>query len=82
VLLRLVQFRDGTATTRRQQPRAALATAGDAPEDIDAVVRHLADHRLVTTSGGQDVAPAARVDLAHEVLLSAWPALGEWIPSR
>jgi hypothetical protein len=81
VLLRLVQFGDGVATTRRQQPRAALATAVDAPEDIDAVVRHLADRRLVTTSGGDDADPAARVDLAHEVLLSAWPTLGEWIRS-
>jgi hypothetical protein len=82
VLLRLVQFDDSPSTTRRQQTRAALATAGDAPEDIDAVVRHLADRRLVTTSGGADVAPSARVDLAHEVLLSAWPVLGEWIRSR
>jgi hypothetical protein len=79
VLLRLVQFGEGTATTRRQQARAALATIGDAPEDIDAVVRHLADRRLVTTSGGEGEAPAARVDLAHEVLLTAWPVLGEWI---
>jgi WD40 repeat protein len=82
VLLRLVQFGDGTAITRRQQPRAALSTAGDAPSDIDAVIRHLADRRLLTTSGGDDVAASARVDLAHEVLLSAWPALGEWIRSR
>jgi hypothetical protein len=82
VLLRLVQFGDGAATTRRQQTRLALATAVDAPEDIDAVVRHLADRRLVTTSGGDDADPAARVDLAHEVLLSAWPALGQWIRSR
>ncbi len=82
VLLRLVHFGDGATTTRRQQPRAALATAGDAPEDIDAVIRHLADRRLVTTSGGGEGDPSARVDLAHEVLLSAWPALGEWIRSR
>jgi hypothetical protein len=37
VLLRLVQLGDGTTTTRRQQARAARSTAGDAPEDIDAV---------------------------------------------
>jgi len=82
VLLRLVQFGDGATTTRRQQPRTALATAGDAPDDIDAVIRHMADRRLVTTSGGDAMDPSARVDLAHEVLLAAWPALGEWIRSR
>jgi len=82
VLLRLIQFGDGTATTRRQQTRAALSMAGDAPEDINAVVRHLADRRLVTTSGGTDSDPSARIDLAHEVLLSAWPMLGEWTRSR
>jgi WD40 repeat protein len=82
VFLRLVQFGDGTATTRRQQARAALATAADAPEDIDAVIHHLADRRLITTSGGDDAAGSARIDLAHEVLLAAWPALGEWISTR
>ena len=82
VLLRLVQFGDGTTTTRRQQLRATLATAGDAPDDIDAVIHHLADRRLVTTSGGDEGDPSARIDLAHEVLLSAWPALREWIRSR
>lgn len=81
VLVRLIQFGE-TTTTRRQQPRAALATAGDAPEDIDAVVRYLADQRLITTSGGDAEDPSARVDLAHEVLLSAWPELCEWTRSR
>ncbi|HMG56555.1 MAG TPA: TIR domain-containing protein, partial [Kofleriaceae bacterium] len=82
VLLRLVQFGDGKATTRRQQPRAALATADDPPAEIDAVIHHLADRRLLTTSGGDAADPSARIDLAHEVLLTAWPALGDWIRSR
>jgi len=82
VLLRLVQFGEGTAATRRQQARTALLAAGEAPEEVDAVIRHLADRRLITTSAGDDAAPSARVDLAHEALLSAWPALGEWIRTR
>ena len=81
VLLRLVQFGDGAAVTRRQQSRAALATASDAPGEIDTVIRHLADGRLVTTSAGNDAA-GMRVDLAHEILLSAWSELGERIRVR
>jgi WD40 repeat protein len=82
VLLRLVRFGDGVATTRRQQPRAALATAGEHAEELDLVIQHLADRRLITTGGGDAADPSARIDLAHEVLLSAWPVLGEWIRSR
>jgi WD40 repeat protein len=82
VLLRLVQFDDGAGASRRQQSRAALATAGDAPAEIDAVVRTLADQRLISTSAGDAGDESQRIDLAHEILLTAWPALAEWIRSR
>lgn len=82
VLLRLVQFGAEGATTRRQQQRVALAMAHESAEEIDAVIQHLADERLVTTSGGGEGEPEARIDLAHEVLLRAWPRLAEWIQSR
>lgn len=85
VLLRLVQFGEGESevVTRRQQTRTALAAAGDEEDEVDVVIRHLADRRLVTTSeGGEEEGWAARVDLAHEVLLTAWPTLKEWIEER
>jgi WD40 repeat protein len=85
VLLRLVQFGEGEGeiVTRRQQTRAALAAAGDEAEEVNAVIRHLADRRLVTTSeGGESGDWVVQVDLAHEVLLRAWPALKEWIRTR
>ena len=82
VLLRLVQFDDGAGASRRQQSRAALATAGDAPAEIDAVVRYLADQRLVSTSAGDAGDESQRIDLAHEILLTAWPALADWIRTR
>ena len=80
VFLRLVQFGDGRADTRRQQPRVALVAADDDPAEVDAVLRHLTDHRLLTTDG--DDHPTARVDLSHEVLLSAWPTLRDWIAAQ
>ena len=85
VLLRLVQFGEGASegVTRRQQTRAALAAAGDEEDEVDVVIRHLADRRLVTTSeGAKEEGWAARVDLAHEVLLTAWPTLKDWIHTR
>lgn len=82
VLLRLVQFGEDGVSTRRQQQRAALAMAHESAEEIDAVIGHLADERLVTTSGGGEGEPEARIDLAHEALLKAWPRLAEWIQSR
>src|SRR5262249_18771395 len=68
VLWRLVQFGDGPATTRRQQSRAALATAADSPDEIDAVISHLTDRRLITASAGDAADPSPRIDLAHDVL--------------
>jgi WD40 repeat protein len=83
-LLRLVQLgeEDTDLATRRQQTLAALSAPGDGEGAVNAVVQHLADHRLVTTSGGNEQEGWGRVDLAHEVLLSAWPTLAEWIRTR
>lgn len=79
LFLRLVQFGEGAADTRRQQRRDALAIAGEDPAEIDAVVKHLVDSRLLTVSGGEGGADSMRIDLAHEILLTAWPQLQAWI---
>lgn len=77
VFLRLIQFGDGRAHTRRRQPRAALASAVDPPGALDEVIKHLSDNRLLTTDGADDT---SYVDLAHEILLTAWPLLrDDWI---
>jgi len=61
----------GVATRRRaalgrfQQPAAA------------ALVRELADARLLVTSRGEDHQPL--VEVRHEALLRSWPRLTEWI---
>ena len=81
MLLRLVQLGEGRDDTRRQQPVAALRSAGDDPGEFDATLRHLTRHRLLTLSGG-DQGPGegtSRADLAHEALITAWPALRRWV---
>ncbi|MDO8108425.1 helix-turn-helix domain-containing protein [Isoptericola sp. b441] len=67
ILLRLVQVRDGAPDTRRAADRRELASP-DAIEVLDACIAA----RLVTSDLG-------RVQLAHEVLLTAWPRLQEWL---
>ena len=81
MLLRLVQLGEGRDDTRRQQPVAALRSAGDDPGEFEATLRHLTRHRLLTLSGG-DPSPGegtSRADLAHEALITAWPALRRWV---
>nr|WP_042188789.1 RICIN domain-containing protein [Kibdelosporangium sp. MJ126-NF4] len=67
LLLRMIQFGDGTADSRRHLDRAKLAA-----ESADPVLAALIDARLVT-------ADESTVVLAHEAILSAWPRLASWI---
>jgi hypothetical protein len=53
IFLRLIQFGEGRADTRRQQPEAALRAAADAPDAFDETLRHLVDARLLTVSGDE-----------------------------
>jgi WD40 repeat protein len=80
MLLRLVQLGEGRDDTRRQQPVAALRSAGDDPGELEATLRHLTRHRLLTLGGEQDPGQdTSRADLAHEALITAWPALRRWV---
>jgi hypothetical protein len=53
VFLRLIQFGEGRADTRRQLPVAALRADGDDPALFEATLQHLVVHRLITLSGGE-----------------------------
>jgi hypothetical protein len=75
ILLRLVSFGEGRLDTRRQQPLSALRAADDEAGSFGEVIQQLVDHRLLTIDDG-------RVDLAHEVMIAAWPALAGWIQTR
>ena len=80
IFLRLVQFGEGRADTRRQQPVAALRVAGDDPLLFDQTLHYLAhkENRLLTLSG-KEGDPDRRVDIAHEALISGWPRLRKWL---
>ncbi|MDH7486283.1 MAG: SUMF1/EgtB/PvdO family nonheme iron enzyme [Anaerolineae bacterium] len=98
IFLRLVQFGEGRADTRRQQPAAALRAAGDVPDEFERTLEHLVRHRLLTLSG-EATADERRtkderfssfvprpwsslVDIAHEALITGWPTLQEWLSER
>jgi WD40 repeat protein len=81
VLLRLVSFGEGRAHARRQQPLRALRSISDDDAELSRVVEHLVENRLLTVDRaetGLDVL----VDLSHEVLITGWPALRDWIDER
>lgn len=79
IFLRLVQFGEGRADTRRQQPMETLR-ARASPEMFEATLQHLVDQRLLTVTGGQGEQQS--VDLAHEALIGGWPALAQWVTER
>jgi len=81
ILLRLVSFGEGRSDTRRQQPRSKLRADGDDAANFEHVLhRMIADRLLITDDdGGGGEGGDARIDLAHEVMIAAWPTLAGWI---
>jgi hypothetical protein len=73
ILLRLISFGEGRSDTRRQQPCAQLRASDDDAADFEFVLRTMVNDRLLTVD--EDAASEPRIDLAHEIMISAWPAL-------
>jgi WD40 repeat protein len=84
IFLRLVQLMDGRDDVRRQQRRAELQSEGDDPPTFDRVLQHLIDARLLTcrTDERTNDSSGALIDLAHEAIITGWPALRSWIADR
>ncbi len=80
IFLRLIQFGEGRADTRRQRPVTDLKTAFDDPKLFDQTLNHLTDNRLLTL-GGKD-RHVRQVDIAHEALIRGWPTLRRWLFER
>ena len=81
IFLRLIQFGEGRADTRRQQPVTALQSATDDVNVFERTLEHLTDHRLLTLSGDDDIA-APVVDISHESLINGWSRLQRWVTER
>jgi WD40 repeat protein len=80
IFLRLVQFGEGRADTRRRLTREGLGAAGDNQRSLDALVDRLASGRLLTLGG--EAGGQGTVDLSHEALLAGWPTLHRWVQER
>ena len=78
IFLRLTELGEGTQDTRRRASLAELVPGGGSREEIAAVVKALADARLVVVEWN----PASKqedVEMAHEALIRHWPRLRGWI---
>jgi energy-coupling factor transporter ATP-binding protein EcfA2 len=82
MLLRLVQFGEGRAHTRRQQTVAELRSTGDDPTLFERTLNHLVKNRLLTLSGDESDPEQRKADLAHEILIGTWKTLQSWIKER
>jgi len=80
IFLRLIQFGEGRADTRRQQMVADLQASGDDPALFDRTLATLIASRLLTTSGEEG--SARRVDVSHEALIGGWATLQRWIGEK
>ncbi|MEV5239584.1 helix-turn-helix domain-containing protein [Streptomyces cinnamoneus] len=72
VLLHLVQLGEDRHTSRPARRTELLEAGAKHREDADAVVEAFTRARLLTVD-------AEHVEVAHEVLLDAWPRLRQWI---
>ncbi len=72
IFLRLTELGEGAPDTRRRVALSELIPQGASGASVEAVLKTLADARLVTTF--QDEA-----EVAHEALIREWPALQEWL---
>jgi len=81
IFLRLVQLMDGRGDVRRRQRRRDLESRDSKSETFDGVLQHLIDRRLIACTTDEETtdSDAALIDLAHEAIITGWPALRGWI---
>ena len=82
IFLRLVQFGEGRADTRRRQPVSQLRSIGDDPTEFAQTLRRVTDNRLLTLDAGPDGSGEQIADISHEALFSGWSTLAKWVRER
>jgi len=85
ILLRLIQFGEGRADTRRQQFVTSLMANQEDQTLFDETLRKLTNERLLTLNAEEARSAETgepKVDIAHESLLNGWPQLRTWINER
>jgi WD40 repeat protein/energy-coupling factor transporter ATP-binding protein EcfA2 len=76
VLLRLVRI-NGATMTRRERRRGELH-GEESPELLERVLSQLIRQRLISADGSEE-ATEPKLELIHEVLITAWPSLRRWL---
>ena len=82
IFLNLTQPGESTEDTRRRIPQSSLETAQHAESTVAAVVKKLADAKLIVTNeeiSGADASRVPVVDVAHEALIRHWDKLRTWL---
>lgn len=86
ILLDLVHLGEGRPHTRRRRTLGELRRHDDAnaPGRFERVLQTLVGGRLVTAGYDPPAVASAvgHVDLAHDVLITGWPALASWVKDR
>lgn len=83
VLIDLVHLGEGRPNTRRRRTMSDLGRSGDDRDALAAVIEHLASRRLIVVgTESADGVEQRNVDLAHDALITGWPALAAWIYER
>lgn len=79
IFIRLIQFGEGRADTRRQQLVNELQAISDDPRLFQQTLDHFIDCRLLTSDRDEKNPSLKKVDIAHEALISGWPTLQQWM---
>lgn len=79
IFVRLIQFGEGRADTRRQQFVSELRSVGDRGDIFETVLDHLSSDKYRLLVFGKDGERGVKVDIVHESLISGWPLLESWV---
>ena len=72
VLVRMTELGEGSEDSRRRVAVGELVPEGAAAGSVEALLRRLAEERLVTLDDGS-------AEVAHEALIREWPQLRRWL---